>query len=425
MLTLVTPKETVVTYNKETGAYVKLNSTKPNVTKLIPDNENSPNKLNHLQPKPKLKAENEGRGLRERKERLSNTPTASTKHPSKSTTPKELAKYARNKDVLRSLQQPCFKSVPCPYPQFRRMLRSDAHVSRSLGHLHYFKNNMVPPPSKDALNKARMALLRTSSLRNNLTVTNSFRGKLTDVAELKRRSLQASFESSKDEHEFLDFEKWKNHRNLRRITKYEEENVIYSRQNERDITNGKENNKLPLKRPHTQNTRSDNRFNKLRREEDYVDENKNSNNNNVYYPTSEGLDPLLKSKVPLKSVTASPQRARNATRRNKSCTKSVSFECTDDAFTTTRQILRAENTESDTNGFETNGYGGVCPSEAQKLLLPIIMEDNYDYCPPSKEEENFLPKIICFILAIFITVAIVYVFTFLVTRMNINLFGAG
>ena len=67
-------------------------------------------------------------------------------------------------------------------------------------------------------------------------------------------------------------------------------------------------------------------------------------------------------------------------------------------------------------------------ADENEILIPRfyesrVIENLMDYSPPVKEDDELLPKLICFAIALTITAGIIYSFSYLVQSLNINLFG--
>lgn len=96
--------------------------------------------------------------------------------------------------------------------------------------------------------------------------------------------------------------------------------------------------------------------------------------------------------------------------------KSVSFDCE-----TRTETFETEMTESETDEREFVQLMGHYDRRPH-VRLPMTHDD--EYCPPGKEEQDFLPKVLCFALALVITGGILYGLNVLISRMNMNLFSA-
>ena len=96
--------------------------------------------------------------------------------------------------------------------------------------------------------------------------------------------------------------------------------------------------------------------------------------------------------------------------------KSVSFDCE-----TRTETFETEMTESETDEREFVQLMGHYDRRPH-VRLPISHDD--EYCPPGKEEQDFLPKVLCFALALVITGGILYGLNVVISRMNMNLFSA-
>ena len=96
--------------------------------------------------------------------------------------------------------------------------------------------------------------------------------------------------------------------------------------------------------------------------------------------------------------------------------KTVSFDCE-----TRTETFETEMTESETDEREFVQLMGPYDRRPH-VRLPMSHDD--EYCPPGKEEQDFLPKVLCFALALVITGGILYGLNVVISRMNMNLFSA-
>nr|XP_045605016.1 uncharacterized protein LOC123762549 [Procambarus clarkii] len=125
---------------------------------------------------------------------------------------------------------------------------------------------------------------------------------------------------------------------------------------------------------------------------------------------------------PLDLTPSSLQQRRSgllldqARRANYRANKNVSFD-----NTTRTEVYETELTESETDEREFVRLMSHWERRAH-LRLPLTAEN--DYCPPGKEELGFLPKVLCFVLALVITGGILYGFNLVISHMNMNLFSA-
>ncbi|XP_071547816.1 uncharacterized protein [Panulirus ornatus] len=106
----------------------------------------------------------------------------------------------------------------------------------------------------------------------------------------------------------------------------------------------------------------------------------------------------------------------HARRANYRGTKNVSFDCE-----TRTETFETELTESETDEREFVRLMGHYDRRPH-VRLPLTPED--EYFPPGKEDQDFLPKFLCFALALVITGGILYGLNLIVSRMNMNLFSA-
>ncbi|XP_069946906.1 uncharacterized protein [Cherax quadricarinatus] len=95
--------------------------------------------------------------------------------------------------------------------------------------------------------------------------------------------------------------------------------------------------------------------------------------------------------------------------------KNVSFDCD-----TRTETFETEVTESETDERDFVRLTGNWERRPH-LRLPVTTDNSY--CPPGKEEQDLLPKVLCFALALVITGGILYGFNLLISRMNMNLFS--
>lgn len=104
--------------------------------------------------------------------------------------------------------------------------------------------------------------------------------------------------------------------------------------------------------------------------------------------------------------------SRRATYRGN---KTVSFDCE-----TRTETFETDLTESETDEREFVHLMGHYERRPH-VRLPMTHDD--EYCPPGKEEQDFLPKVLCFALALVITGGILYGLNIIISRMNMNLFS--
>lgn len=95
--------------------------------------------------------------------------------------------------------------------------------------------------------------------------------------------------------------------------------------------------------------------------------------------------------------------------------KTVSFDCE-----TRTETFETDLTESENDEREFVHLMGHYERRPQ-VRLPMTHDD--EYCPPGKEEQDFLPKVLCFALALVITGGILYGLNIIISRMNMNLFS--
>lgn len=95
--------------------------------------------------------------------------------------------------------------------------------------------------------------------------------------------------------------------------------------------------------------------------------------------------------------------------------KTVSFDCE-----TRTETFETDLTESENDEREFVHLMGHYERRPQ-VRLPMTHDD--EYCPPGKEEQDFLPKVLCFALALVITGGILYGLNVIISRMNMNLFS--
>lgn len=104
--------------------------------------------------------------------------------------------------------------------------------------------------------------------------------------------------------------------------------------------------------------------------------------------------------------------SRRATYR---ANKTVSFDCETRTETFETDLTESENDEREF--VHLMGHYERRPH----VRLPMTHDD--EYCPPGKEEQDFLPKVLCFALALVITGGILYGLNVIISRMNMNLFS--
>lgn len=107
------------------------------------------------------------------------------------------------------------------------------------------------------------------------------------------------------------------------------------------------------------------------------------------------------------------RRAQGSFRSN----KTVSFDCE-----TRTETFETDLTESETDEREfarlMNHY-----NRRPIVRVPIPRDDD-EYIPPGKEEQDFLPKVLCFALALVITGGILYGLNVVISKMNMSLFSS-
>ncbi|CAL4062175.1 unnamed protein product, partial [Meganyctiphanes norvegica] len=105
-------------------------------------------------------------------------------------------------------------------------------------------------------------------------------------------------------------------------------------------------------------------------------------------------------------------------RENYNSLKNVSFD-----FEPQREFFEPERKESVLDGRDFIGL--MAPNEPPmypRFRLPPIHMDE-DYTPPGKEEDDILPKMLCFALAIILSAAILYGLNHIVNHLNIKIFN--
>ena len=99
-------------------------------------------------------------------------------------------------------------------------------------------------------------------------------------------------------------------------------------------------------------------------------------------------------------------------------TKNVSFD--NEART---QIYEADFDESEVDD-EREKIRLLYQQMERNYHIPMAYGEVNDFYPPSKEEEDLLPKFLCFGLAILITGGFVYILNLVVSKLNVNLFSS-
>ncbi|KAK4315165.1 hypothetical protein Pmani_013598 [Petrolisthes manimaculis] len=108
------------------------------------------------------------------------------------------------------------------------------------------------------------------------------------------------------------------------------------------------------------------------------------------------------------------RRAQGSFRSN----KTVSFDCETRTETFETDLTESENDEREYTHL-MNHYNR---RPVVRVPLPLLADETY--MPPGKEEQDFLPKVLCFALALVITGGILYGLNVLISRMNMSLFSA-